>query len=149
MNPKTNTPTKTKIKVDITARDLIILLFFIAIAATLYFSDSLIGYANTTSPQLEESRRISKEMADLSLEIDKINIDTQVLNSQFLQSVSALPSYPLDNSSLNFGKTNPFTGSNVVVATSSGVVAGVRYTSQTSTSTSVITTSPTATSTRR
>lgn len=141
---------KSKNKVNITTKDLVILLIFALIYLGLFFSDTIIDYTNNTGDQLTESRKISKLMADLSVEIDKINIDTSILNNQFLRSVTSLPTYPLDVNLLNFGKNNPFTGSNIVVATSSaGVVGGVRYTSQTSTTTGSVITTPIATSTAR
>lgn len=148
MNPTPITQ-KSQSKVNVTATDLFILLGFLIIFLILFFSNYIIDFANNTGQQLAESRSISKSMADLSIEIDKINIDTSILNNQFLRSVSALPAYPLDINALNFGKANPFTGNNIVVATTTNVVGGARYTSQTSTSTGVITTTPAATSTRR
>lgn len=139
MNPVSNIE-KTQQKVQLTYKDLFISAFLLLIVVGLFFSDSLIDLANNSNGQLEESRKISKSMADLSVEIDRINIDTSILNNQFLRSVSPLPAYPLDTNSLNFGKANPFTGSNIVVATTTEVYGGARYSSQTSTSTGVIAT---------
>lgn len=140
---------KDKNRVNITMSDLMIAILFLITVIGLYFSDSIISYAADTDEQLTESRRVSRSIAALTLEIDKINLDVSILNNQFLRSVTSFPTYQLDTNSLNFGKPNPFTGNNVVVASTTNVLGGVRYSSQTSTSTGIITTTPTATTTRR
>jgi hypothetical protein len=149
-----NTPvTPTNIKVNITAYDLFIILFFVAAFGLVFFSSYFIDAAKVVGQELEDSRKVSKSMADLSIEIEKLNLNTDILNSQFLRNVTSMPTYPLDGSSIsNFGKPNPFTGSfKTVVGTSTdNVVGGIRYTSQTNASTSAITTTPvTTTNTRR
>ena len=137
-------------KIELNMRDIMILTIFILISISLYFSDTILSYFNGSDEELSKSREISQSIANLSVEIDKISIDTSVLSNPFLRSVTSLPVYQLDtNSPLVFGKTNPFLGSYVVVATSTNNVGGVRYLNQTAASTTIITTTPTSTSTRR
>jgi hypothetical protein len=151
--PIQNTTTPTKSTIKITAHDLLIILFFMVAFGLVFSSNYFIGVAKMVGKELEDSRKISKSMSDLSIEIEKLNLNTEILNSQFLRNVTTMPSYPLDSSSIsNFGKLNPFTGSfKTVVGTSTdAVVGGIRYTSQTNASTSAITTTPvSATNNRR
>lgn len=87
---------------------------------------------NTGSNQIEESRRATAMTTELLLSLDKINLDTRVLTSDFLQSLQALPEFPIDAQTLtNFGKTNPFLGNFIVVApTATSSVGGVVYSAQ-------------------
>lgn len=137
-------------KIELNIRDIVILVILILTSLSLYFTDTILSYFNGSDEELSRSREVSQSIANLSVEIDKISIDTSVLNNPFLRSVTSLPVYQLDtNSPLIFGKTNPFVGSYVVVATSTNGLGGIRYTNQTTASTTIITTTPTSTSTRR
>jgi hypothetical protein len=143
--------TSSKATVKITAYDLFMILFFVIAFGAVLFSGYFIDAAKAVGQELEDSRKVSKSMADLSIEIEKLNLNTDILNSQFLRNLSALPAYPLDGSSIsNFGKANPFSGAfKTVVSSSTSVVGGIRYSSQTDASTSAITTTPVTTNNTR
>lgn len=109
---------------------LFILLIFVLIFMKSSVFDLIVSFSGTE--QIAESQKSSKELADLLLSLDKINLDTNTLNSFYIQTLSPLPSYPVDARTLsNFGKANPFVGSfTVIPASASTTVGGVIYSNQ-------------------
>jgi hypothetical protein len=141
---KENTINKNSIpKVNINAKDLIFTLLFLLAFILVFYADYFIKLANTSSSQLDETRKISKQIAELSLSIDSISLNTDVLRSGFLKSIRPLPIFGLDTqSALIFGKANPFSGNYITVSTTSNIEGGIRYTTQTATGTRSIITVP-------
>lgn len=122
----------TNIKLDFkTIVGLIFFLsLFVAIFTKSYIFDFLIGQSGTA--EIEASQKAAKDTADLLLSLDKINLDTTILSSTYLQSLQVLPSFPLDARTLsNFGKANPFLGNFTVVSNPATTSVGsVIYSSQ-------------------
>jgi hypothetical protein len=111
------------------------LLFLVLIFAMIYFQDFIFDIITTQTGGTEilQSEKATKETADLLISLDKITLDTSVLNSTYLQSLGQLPSFPIDAAALsNFGKANPFLGSFIIVPSrvASSSVGGVVYSNQ-------------------
>ena len=103
------------------------ILFFIIIFGSIFLKSYIFVFLTSSSgtAEIQASQKASKDTADLLLSLDKITLDTTILNSPYLQSLITLPSFPLDARTLsNFGKANPFFGSFIVVPTSASTSVG-------------------------
>ena len=121
-----------KFNIKIGIKESIMLLFFGSIFVAILYADSIIEILMQQNKEVQESEKVTKQLSDLILEVDKIKLDTKVLNTSFLQNITALPQFQLDaNTASNFGKNNPFSGGFTVVSTpASSTVGGVIYSNQ-------------------
>lgn len=116
----------------------------------LWYADTFIDSVISSDTSLEESRAAAASIASTSQMIESLKFDTSILKNNFFISLLNLPEFPLDvNSPLVFGKVNPFTGSYVIVATTTGTVGGIRPAFQQFSSTTPIFATSTASTTLR
>jgi hypothetical protein len=120
--------------------EIISLIIALTIFISLFFSDTLIAKIVDANDAVKMSQTASKEIADLVLSLDKVSLDTKVLDSQFLNNVEPLPQFPLSTGqAFTYGKNNPFSGAYVVVPqVATGTTGGVIYSIQRATSTAGI-----------
>ena len=81
----------TNLKINFTT--ILGLTFLILIFGAIYFEDSIFDLvvSQTGGAQVAQSEAATKDTADLLVSLDKITLDTSVLNSTYLQSLTALP----------------------------------------------------------
>jgi predicted PurR-regulated permease PerM len=110
---------------------------FILILALLlvYFGEDLVYKIKDSDTKVEESKKVSQDIAKLLNSLDTISLDISIFNTPHLQNLKQLPQFPLDaNNPFNFGKLNPFTGGSInlnqTVAATGTVVGGVQYAAQ-------------------
>ena len=84
------------------------IIFLVLVVGLIFSFDYVVSYFNSANSQVEESRKASKEISDLLIQIDQISFDTSVLKSSYFQGLVNIPSFPIDESSSSFGKKNPF-----------------------------------------
>lgn len=110
-----------------------VVVIFIMILMRDSIFQALVGV--TGDSQIQDSQQATKETTDLLLSLDKIKLNTSVLQSSYLQSLTKFPSFPIDAQTLsNFGKLNPFLGNFVVVSDkASSSVGAIVYSNQRST----------------
>lgn len=114
-------------------KDYIAILLIILSILMIYFSDTIIQRISEMDNSIDESQKASAEIAKLVLSLDKISLDTSVLNASYLMNVKTLPQFPLTLSGQGiFGKFNPFLG-NIQISTPQATttqVGAVQYATQ-------------------
>lgn len=120
-------------KINLKFKDYIAILLFILAICIVYFSEMIIQKIQDMDSGIEDTQKVSQEIAKTVLSLDKISLDTTVLNTVFLQNIRSLPQFPLDLLSPSaFGKVNPFGGNFIIVApqATSSAVGAVQYATQ-------------------
>jgi hypothetical protein len=125
--------------IKITAKDLVVTMFLISSIALVLYAQFFIDISVASNKTLEETRVVSKRIAELTQSLDSITLNTDILKSGFLKEISNLPDFPIDiNGALMFGKKDPFLGGYITVATDTGSTGGIRYTSQTASNSLIV-----------
>lgn len=110
------------------------ILFFVLMFAAIFMKDTIFDLiiSQTGADTAQQSQQATQKTTDLLLSLDKIKLNTAVLESSYLQSLTTLPSFPVDFQTLsNFGKANPFVGNFIIVPTkASSTVGAVIYSNQ-------------------
>lgn len=110
------------------------ILLLVGLFVLIYLQESVTNLIieMTGEYQIQESKASIAETTNLLLSLDKISFDTSVLSLPYLQDLTQFPSYPIDAETLsNFGKTNPFIGSFIVVTNQASTsTGGVVYSTQ-------------------
>ncbi len=120
-------------KINLTFKDYFAILLLIIAICIVYFSDMIIQKIQEMNTSLDSSQKVSQEIAKLVLSLDKISLDTSILNTPYLQNIKILPQFPLDSASPSiFGKPNPFTGNFITVpsAATTTTVGAIQYATQ-------------------
>lgn len=105
---------------------------FLVLFLMIFFKQNIFDFIVefSGSNALEESQQATQETTNLLLSLDKIKLDVNVLQSTYLQALTAFPTFPIDAQTLsNFGKSNPFLGGTftVVQTTATSSVGAVVY----------------------
>jgi predicted PurR-regulated permease PerM len=104
-------------KINLTFKDYIAIILLIIAICIVYFSDVIIQRIQDLNTGLDNSQKVSQDIAKLVLSLDKISLDTNILNTPYLQNIRPLPQFPMDLlSPFVFGKNNPFSGGFTTVA---------------------------------
>lgn len=120
-------------KINLSFKDYLIILILLLSIVIIYFSEDIISQIKSFDTSVEESQKASADIAKLVLSLDKISLDTSILNLPYLQNVRPLPQFPVDITSPGiFGKTNPFVGSlnSSLPAATTTQIGGVQYAAQ-------------------
>lgn len=109
------------------------LIFFVSLFLAMFFQDYIFEIIAPPAIEISESKKASREVAEALLKLDKINLDTSILKSDYFLSITVLPTFPTDSRTLaNFGKANPFLGNFQIVSVpaTSTVTGGVIFSQQ-------------------
>lgn len=102
--------------VKIGFKEFLIIIILVVSFGLIFFVQDIAGFFNSSITQIEESRKASKEMSDLLIELDKINFDTTILDSSYFYTLNNIPNYPIDTNDSSYGKANPFAGGFTVIS---------------------------------
>lgn len=95
------------------------ILFLVLIFSAIFMRDLIFATITdmTGGNEIVESQVATQETTNILLSLDKIKLDTSVLNSSYLESLIPFANFPTDAQTLsNFGKINPFLGSFTIVS---------------------------------
>ena len=107
---------ENKTKINLSFGSWLGLIFFLCLFLTMFFREFVFGLLAPAAIEISEGKKASKEVAAAILLLDKITLDTTILQSEYFQNIKILPTFPTDSKTLsNFGKANPFLGNFQIV----------------------------------
>lgn len=119
---------QSNIKMNLSFGSIVGLIFFFSLFTAIFFKETVFAWIAPEATEISEGKKASKEIANALLMLDKISLDTSILQSEYFQTIKVLPTFPTDSKTIsNFGKANPFLGNFQIVSApaTTTVVGGV------------------------
>ena len=109
---------------------IVLLGIFLAIYMQEIIFETILEFTN--EEMVKQSKISNEKTTNLFLSLEKIKFDTSALNSEYIQSLTPFPDFPIDAESVsNFGKANPFLGNfTIITDIASSTGGGVIYSGQ-------------------